>query len=152
MSHSTCLDPGRLQLPDPLWLLPGPRPAGTPPDGVLSALTGDSTYDHPHYISAHYGKPDGKNEVPEEAQSASPDNRVIATPTFRIELDESAGKSKLKFTNKRTDDHIVFDAESNTITIQATTAITIKAIGAISLEATQVTIAGRLVRPIPEPI
>jgi hypothetical protein len=46
----------------------------------------------------------------------------------------------------------IFDAEENTVTLEATTALTLRAVGAISLEATQVTIAGRVVRPIAEPI
>ena len=79
-------------------------------------------------------------------------NRVIATPTFRIELDESKDSRKLKLTNRKTGDHLLFDAEENTITLEGTTAITIRAVGAISLEATTVTIAGRAVRPIPDPI
>ena len=49
-------------------------------------------------------------------------------------------------------DHLVFDAETNSVTLEATTAITIRAVGAISLEAAQVTIAGRIVRPIGDPI
>ena len=55
-------------------------------------------------------------------------------------------------TNKKTGDHLIFDAEENTVTLEATTALTLRAVGAISLEATQVTIAGRVVRPIAEPI
>lgn len=108
--------------------------------------------DAPYYLSAHWGKPGGESEVPEEAQKDPPDNRVIATPTFRIELDESEGSRKLKLTNKKTGDHILFDAEENTITLAGTTAVTIRAVGAISLEATQVTIAGRVVRPVADPI
>lgn len=108
--------------------------------------------DEPYYLSAHWGKPDGESEVPEEAQKDPPDNRVLATPTFRIELDESEGARKLKLTNRKTGDHLLFDAEENTITLEGTTAITIKAVGAISLEATSVTIAGRVVRPIADPI
>lgn len=69
-----------------------------------------------------------------------------------MELDESEGSKKLKLTNKKTGDHLLFDAEENTVTLEGTTAITIKAVGAISLEATQVTIAGRIVRPIADPI
>ena len=34
------------------------------------------------------GKPNGESEVPEEAQKNPPDNRVLATQTFRVELDE----------------------------------------------------------------
>jgi uncharacterized protein involved in type VI secretion and phage assembly len=108
--------------------------------------------DAPYYLSAHWGKPDGESEVPEEAQKISPDNRVIATPTFRIEMDESKDAKKLKISNNRTGDFLLFDAQDNTITLQGTTSITIRAVGAISLEATQVTIAGRLIRPVKDPI
>ena len=108
--------------------------------------------DAPYYLSANWGKPDGESEVPEEAQKDPPDNCVLATPTFRIELDESEGGRKLKLTNRKTGDHLLFDAEENTITLEGTTAITIKAVGAISLEATSVTIAGRVVRRIADPI
>ncbi len=108
--------------------------------------------DAPYYLSAHWGKPDGESEVPEEARKESPDNRVLATETFRVELDETKGARKLKLTNRKTDDYIEFDAESNTITLQGTTSVTIRAVGAIVLEATHVTIAGRVVRPVAEPI
>lgn len=108
--------------------------------------------DAPYYLSAHWGKPDGESEVPEEAQKDPPDNRVIATPTFRIELDESAGARKLKLTNRKTGDHLLFDAEENSVTLEGTTAITIKAVGAITLDAAQVYIAGRVVRPTADPI
>ncbi|QDF03401.1 phage baseplate assembly protein V [Myxococcus xanthus] len=108
--------------------------------------------DAPYYLSAHWGKPGGQSEVPEEAQVSPPDNRVLATPTFRVELDESAEKKKLKLTNRKTGDCLTFDAETNSVTLEATTALTLRAVGAISLEAAQVTIAGRVVRPIAEPI
>jgi uncharacterized protein involved in type VI secretion and phage assembly len=108
--------------------------------------------DAPYYLSAHWGKPEGKSELPEEAQKSPPDNRVIATPTFRIELDESKEARKLKLTNRKTGDFLLFDAEDNTITLQGTTSITLRAVGAISLEANQVSIAGRIVRPVADPI
>jgi uncharacterized protein involved in type VI secretion and phage assembly len=108
--------------------------------------------DAPYYLSAHWGKPNGETEVPEEAQRDPPEARVLATPTFRVELDESEGTKKLKLLNRKTGDNLIFDAEENTVTLQATTALTLKAVGAISIEARQVTIAGRLVRPVPDPI
>ncbi len=108
--------------------------------------------DAPYYLSAHWGKPDGESEVPEEAQLDPPDNRVIATPTFRVELNESKDAKKLKLTNRKTGDYLLFDAEDNSITLQGTTAITIKAVGAISLEATNITIGGRVVRPVKDAI
>jgi hypothetical protein len=108
--------------------------------------------DQPHYLAAHWGKPGGVSEVPAEAAKDPPDARVFATETFRVELDESPGSRRLKLTNRKTDDFLVFDAEENTVTLQGTTAITIRAVGAIALEATQITIGGRVVRPIAEPI
>ena len=108
--------------------------------------------DAPYYLPAHWGKPNGESEVPKEARKTPPDNRVLATQTFRVELDESAGSRKLKLTNRKTGDHLVFDAEENTVTLEATTALTLRAVGAISLEDTQVTIAGRIVRPVADPI
>ncbi len=108
--------------------------------------------DAPHYLAAHWGKPGGESELPEEARKTPPDNHVLATETFRVELDESEKGRKLRLTNKKTGDHLVFDAEENTVTLEATTALTLRAVGAISIEALQVTIAGRLVRPIADPI
>ena len=108
--------------------------------------------DQPYYLAAHWGKPEGESEVPEEAQKELPDNLVLATETFRIELDETEGARKLKLTNRKTGDYLEFNAEANTVTLQATTSLTIRAIGGIALEATQVNIAGRVVRPVAEAI
>jgi len=108
--------------------------------------------DQPYYLAAHWGMPDGQSEVPEEARKDPPDNRVLATETFRIELDETKGARKLKLTNKKTGDYLEFNAEANTVTLQATTSLTIRAVGGIALEATQVNIAGRVVRPVAEAI
>lgn len=118
----------------------------------LGVLFNQGNVDAPYFLAGNWGRPNGASEVPEEARVSPPDNRVLATETFRIELDESQGARKLRLTNKKTGDHLVFDAEENTITLEATTAITLRAVGAISLEATQVTIAGRVVRPIADPI
>ena len=108
--------------------------------------------DAPYYLSAHWGKPDGESEVPEEAQLDPPDNRVLATPTFRVELDESKDTRRLKLTNRKTGDHLVFDAEENSVTLAATSALTLRAVGAVSIEGVQITIGGRVVRSIADPI
>jgi uncharacterized protein involved in type VI secretion and phage assembly len=124
-----------------------------PEEGAEVALFfNQGDVDKPYFISAHWGKPNGESEVPEEAQKDSPDNRVLATETFRLELDESEGARRLKITNKKTDDYLLFDAEENTITLQGTTSIIIKAVGAISLDATHITIGGRAIRPVTDAI
>ncbi len=107
---------------------------------------------HPHYMAAHWGKPGGVSEVPREGQAKAPDNRVLSTPNFRIELDETSGKERLQLTSTRTGDVLCFDVPSNTVTLQGTTAVVIKAVGALELDAAQVTIKGRVVRPIGEAI
>lgn len=118
----------------------------------VGVLFNQGDVDAPYYLAAQWGKPGGASEVPEEAQKSPPDNRVFATKTFRIELDESAGARKLKLTNRKTGDSLLFDAEENTVTLEGTTSITLRAIGAITLDAAMVTIAGRVVRPIADAI
>jgi len=108
--------------------------------------------DAPYYIAGHWGKSKGESEVPVEAQRTPPDNRVFATETFRIEVDETAEQKKLRLLNTRTGDTITLNNQDNTIVIEATTAVIIKALGAVSLDATNVTIAGRVVRPIKDPL
>jgi uncharacterized protein involved in type VI secretion and phage assembly len=108
--------------------------------------------DAPYFLAGHWGKPNGQSEVPVEARKSPPDNRVFATETFRIELDESSGGRRLQITNKKTSDYLLFDAEENSITLSGTTAITIRALGAISLNAALITINGRAVRPIADSI
>ena len=153
--------PGVLE-PHSAWAWPLGTAGGGAKDRGLFAVPADGAevavffhqgdVDAPYYLSAQWGRPDGDSEVPEEAQQDPPDNCVLATPTFRIELDEAEGARKLKLTNRKTGDHLLFDAEENSITLEGTTAITIRATGAITLEALQVTIAGRIVRPVADPI
>ncbi len=153
--------PGLLE-PESAWAWPlgtvggGSKDRGffaVPEQGAEVALFfNQGDMDAPYYLCAQWGKPNGQSEVPAEAQLESPDNRVFATQTFRIELDESQSGRRLQLTNKKTGDRLVFDAEENTVTLEATTALTLRAVGAISIEATQVTIAGRVVRPIADPI
>jgi len=108
--------------------------------------------DAPFYLAGHWGKPGAASEVPEEARRPTPDNRVIATPTFRVELDEGAGTRRLRLLNRKTGDQLVFDAETNTVTLEATTALTLRAIGGVAIEGAQITIGGRVVRPVADPI
>lgn len=108
--------------------------------------------DEPYYMAAHWGLPDGQSEVPAEAfpegaaAEAEPDNRVIAAPGWRIEIDSTEGQRKLRITNQKTGDNITLDQEANSILIQATTSLQLRAEGEIVLDAPMVTIGGRPVR------
>lgn len=153
--------PGVLE-PESAWAWPlgttggGSKDNGffaVPEEGAeVAVFFNQGNVDAPYYLSAHWGKPGGDSEVPEEARKSPPDNRVYSTKSFSIELDESDGERKMKLTNKKTGDHLTFDAEANSITLEGTTSITIRAVGAISLEAPHITIGGRVVRPAPDAI
>ena len=80
---------------------------------------------------------DGESEVPREAQKDPPDNRVIATESFRIGMDETPGdqKLKLKLSVLKTGFTAELDAESNQLTIQGRTAVRIEATGAETITA-----------------
>lgn len=152
--------PGLIE-PESAWAWPlATGPGGGKDSGLFAVpevgfevgvLFRQGDVDAPHYLAAHWGKPGGQSEVPEEAQGR-PDNRVLATRTFRIELDETKGERKLKLTNRKTGDHLVLDAEANTVTLEATTSLTLRAVGGIELDAPQVIIRGRAVRPVQEAI
>jgi hypothetical protein len=108
--------------------------------------------DEPRYFAGHWGITDEGSEVPEEARKTPPDNRVFATRHFRIELDESEGVRKLRLLNRRTGDFIELDAETNAITIQATTTLTLTATGLVDIRGTLLQLNGRPVLPGPKPI
>lgn len=106
----------------------------------------------PFYLCSAWGKPGGDNEVPPEAQASPPDNHVIATPTFIIELDERSDGRRLALTNRATGDRVAIDGETNAIEIDATTDVSITATGRINIQGLVVSLNGRVVAPGPNPI
>jgi len=101
----------------------------------------------PTYLSANWGKPDGVNETPEETQrEAEPTVDALASESFRIELDETEGKRKLRILCVPTGDVIHLDAETREIMIKATTRISLIAEGAVDIDGIAITIGGRPVR------
>ena len=153
--------PGLIEPSSP-WAFPVGTMGGGSKDNGLFAVpeVGAEVYvffvggdiDEPRYLAGHWGETDDGNEVPEEAQKDPPDNRVFATKNFRIEMDESDGEKKLRFTNKKTGDFIEMNAEDNTITIQATTGLTLKASGVVDIRGTLLQLNGRSVLPTTKPI
>lgn len=105
----------------------------------------------PHYLSAHWGIVNGASEVPAAAQGAT-DARVFATGTFSIVVDETPGRRRIELVNRATNDRVLIDAEDHTICIEGTTAITLRTLGAVAIEGNHITIGGRVVRPIGDPI
>ena len=105
----------------------------------------------PFYTTANWGKPGGETELPEQA--ARQDNVVLATETFRIEFDETAGANVLRISNVKTGDNVVIDAKRNTVMVAATTRLILKAEGEVLIDAPVITIGGRAVSiPSAKPI
>lgn len=65
----------------------------------------------------------------ETTRSSQPTNRVLATETFRIELEEADGTRGLRITNLKTQDVLELDAETNAVRIKRTIALVLEATG-----------------------
>ena len=107
--------------------------------------------DRPYYLAGHWGRPGGTSEVPEPARDLSPAEtpqvRVFETGRFLLVFDDRGGKESLRLQDKLSGDHIEFDGVAMGITIQATSALLLKATGLIQIQGTTVVINGRPVLP-----
>jgi uncharacterized protein involved in type VI secretion and phage assembly len=112
--------------------------------------------DHPFYLCGHWGKPNGKAEVPEPARDLPkeevPQVRAFETGRFLLVFDDRAGKEAFLIKDKKSGDEIEFDGAAMGITIKATSALLLKADGMVNIEGAAVQINGRLVLPGPKPI
>jgi hypothetical protein len=116
-----------------------------PEVGAEIAIWFRGSFEQVHYLSAHWGRVNGDAEIPPEAKA--PTNRVLSTATFAVELDETPGQRKLRLTNRNNGDYLELNADENTVSVIATTGLTLRATGAVEIDAAQVTIRGRIVRP-----
>jgi len=112
--------------------------------------------DHPFYLCGHWGKPNGKAEVPEPARDLPkeevPQVRAFETDRFLLVFDDRAGKEAFLIKDKKSGDQIEFDGAAMGITIKATAGLVLKADGLVNIEGAAVQINGRLVLPGPKPI
>lgn len=114
-------------------------------DVVVFFEAGDP--EKPLYMGAGWGRPDDADELPEQAtRSDEPTNQVIATETFRVEMDETPGARKLTISNVETGDNIVIDADRHTVMVAATTRLVLRAEGEVEIAAPVITIGGRAVK------
>jgi hypothetical protein len=112
--------------------------------------------DHPYYLCGHWGKPGGATEVPSPARGLAPAEtpqvRAVETVRFVLVFDDRGSKETLRIQDKTSGDQNEFDDVGMGITIQATSALILKADGLVSIEGTTVVINGRLVLPDATPI
>lgn len=101
--------------------------------------------DHPYYLSGHWGKPDGKAEVPEPVKDLSkedaPKVRAFETERFLLVFDDRSGSEKLVLKDKSTNDIIVIEAATG-IRIKTAKDVTVEAEGNVVVTGDNVTITG----------
>jgi len=112
--------------------------------------------DHPHYLCGHWGKPDGAPEVPAPvrglSKSEAPQVRALETARFLLVFDDRQGKEALVIRDKVSGDQVELDGAGMGITIQATSALLLRADGLVSIEGALVQINGRVVLSAGPPI
>ena len=125
-------------------------------DAEVGVLFHQGDIDHPYYLSGHWGKPGGATEVPSATRGLSPAEtpqvRSFETGRFVLVFDDRGSNETLRIQDKSSGDQIEFDGVGMGITIQATSALILKADGLVSIQATTVVINGRLVLPGATPI
>lgn len=123
--------------------------------------------DHPYYLAGHYGLPAGQRETPgpvggymgtgdADLSGVSPEDAVKVPAwegdRFVVWADERTGHERFVIRDKKTNDTIEIDGVKLGISIEATTALRLKATGIVSIEGAQVVINGRVVAPSGNPI
>lgn len=91
-------------------------------------------------------------DAPPSVSGGDPDVREFATETFRIVLSESEEGRVCSIANLKTGDGVTMNADTNSMTIKSTTLLRIEALGRVEIDAAEVRVGGRLVRPIEDPI
>lgn len=129
-----------------------------PPDvgAEVGVLFNQGDVDHPYYLCGHWGKPGGQSEVPSAVADATPeeahDVKSFETRRWAMTFDDRPGRELLRIEDKKTGDNIEFDGVSFGITIQATSALLLRAVGIVEIQGASVVINGRTIVPSPKPI
>lgn len=157
--------PGLIE-PESGWVLPMGMPGAgekrigfyiVPPAGAevyVQFLQGDQ--DEPRYLAGHWGAPGGISEAPSPVAELPPEEapqiRCIETPRYFLLFDDRAGKEAFEIRDKASGDSLVFDGEQRAVKLKGTVALILEATGALEIRGLTVTINGRPVRNVNEPI
>lgn len=134
-----------------------------PPVGAEVAVffaAGDT--DHPYFFPGYYGAGEVPGPVggyrgaddPAPPATAAEATQVQAYEGTRyiVVLDERPGKERAFLRDKLTGDQLLLDGVAKGVELSATTALTLRSTGSLSLEALTVVINGRVVKPVGPPI
>lgn len=108
--------------------------------------------DRPYYLAGNWTL----GNVPEEAKGPTgkgdPDVYVLASSDFAVVMDERAATKGMKLLHRPSGDVLEYDGLLRQWTLRATTAVKIESVGQIDIQGLAVTINGRPVLPINQPI
>jgi len=120
--------------------------------------------DHPRYLAGAWGRPSGQSELPSSVLTAEdgttydtneiPNVTAIETRGYEIVIDDNEGHERLTIRDKNSPDEdiIEIDGVNHGVRIKGTVAVRIESTGAVSIDALQVNINGRVVRETTDPI
>ena len=114
--------------------------AASPVGAEVGVFFNMGDWDDAYYISGSRTK----DEMPEETDGGDPKVKCVTYEDFRITIDLREGSRSLTVVNRKNNDMIVMDSDQNSIVIQATTIVRIKA-ASIHLDAPMVQIKDRVV-------
>lgn len=110
----------------------------------------------PCYVAGHWGAPGGASQAPTPVQEVEPKDahliRCLETESYLLTFDDRPDHRSVELRDKLSGDGITLHGAQRAMEIKATTAIRIKALGAVSIEGVTVTINGRAVLPGSSPI
>ena len=154
--------------PESDWVWPIGSPGGgeealgffaVPPVGAeVAVFFHQGDVEQPRYMPGHWGAPGGKTQAPTPVQDPAvtpedaPNIRCFETPDFLLLFDGRPGHRWAALTDKVSGDGFSIDAETRAVQISGTLGVSIKAVGAVSIEGLNVTINGRPVRNTADPI
>lgn len=136
--------------------------AAPPPGAEVGVFFAAGDTDHPYFLPGAYGLGEvpgpvggyrsGTDAPPPTSAAEATHVTAFEGERYVVVLDERAGKERAFLRDKVTGDELLLDGVSKGVTLSATTALTLKATGLVSIEALQVLINGRLVKPAGPPI
>lgn len=143
------------------WALPlGSHGAG-PDRGVwwvpdkgaeVAILFARGNPDRPYYLASNWTLGSVPNEAKNLTGKGDPDVRVLASGDYAIVMDERGPTKSMKLLHRPSGDVIEHDGILRQWNIKATTSLVIESIGQIDIKGLTVTINGRPVLPINQPI
>jgi hypothetical protein len=150
--------PGLIE-PDSGWALPVRQAHGydVPDVGAeVCVWFHQGDVDELQYAPGNPHAPSGQSELNSRVTSKSPADapkvKLIETERWLIVYDDSAETPALLLQDKVSGDGIEYDGLTRAMTISATSALTIRSVGQVNIDAVGVTIMGRPVLPNGQPI